>query len=119
MTTGQYKYDFKADMPTGVDWNDYFKEFNRYFADEMAKSTALPDGLHVGKIFSIGVADGHAYYEIVKILKTSVRIICRDDLCPDKWQDHHFGGGGTFSKRDVARYVGFEDGMRKIFGTKK
>ena len=99
---GKYKYDFYAeDFPKGVDWDDYFAEFDKFFQDEMDKSKALPKGLQVGKIFSIGVADGSAYYEITKIFKARVHLKWRRELCPDHYMDHHFCQGGSFEKWDV------------------
>lgn len=117
--TKKYKYDFtQDDMPPGADWKDYFNEFDRYFDDEYAKSKALPDGLHVGKLFHIGVADGYAYYEVSKIFKTKVRLIWRRDLCPDRYADHHFQGGGSFDRGEVERYVLMQDSINKLFGKK-
>ena len=108
------KYDFNSDeMPD--DWNDYFKEFNKYFDQEMGKSKALPKGLQIGKIFSISVADGYAYYEISKIFKTRVHLKWRRDLCPDHYSDHHFGHGGSFDRQDVERYVIMGDSLTKLF----
>ena len=68
--------------------------------------------------FRIGVADGYAYYEVEKVFKTRVRLKWRKDLCLDGYSDHHFCGGGSFSRADVERYISYEEGMAKIFSKK-
>lgn len=107
-------YDFSKDNMTD-DWKEQFKAFDFYFAHEMGKSKALPKGLQVGKIFSIGVADGFAYYEVSKIFKTRVHLIWRKDLCPDNYSDHHFRDGGSFDRWEVEEYINRTDALAKIF----
>ena len=116
MAKKKYKYDFtKDEYPSDVDWKDYNKEFDRYFADEMAKSKALSEGIRIGKIFDIVVADGYAYYEISKVFKTKVHLKWRRDLCPDRYMDHHFRDGGSFDRQDVEGYIERQEAMFKIF----
>jgi len=72
----------------------------------------------VGRKFGIPVADGKAWYQVVKESKTRLTI----QLCTglgDDYADHHFRGGGSFSRVDVMRYINFEEGMRKLFGREK
>jgi len=111
----KYKYDFSTgDLPSNQkEWNDYFEEYDKYQNDEFAKVANLPDGLHVGKMFSISVADGEAWYQITKILKTKVQLKWRKDLCPDQYADHHFFHGGSFDKNDVERYIHIQDGSKE------
>ena len=75
-------------------YEKHLKHFNR----EMAKSEALPKGLQVGKIFQIHVADGYAFYEIVRINKKTVRIKWRRDLCLDEYQYYGWGEGCSVDK---------------------
>jgi len=100
-------------------WREYIRPFNEYFKQQMAVSDNLPDGLHVGKIFSTNVADGAAYYQIEKLYKNLVQLVWRWELSLDKYADRHFGKGGIFSKSDVEKYVSQEDTLKRVFGGKK
>lgn len=76
--------------------DDYFDKFDKHFEEEIAKSDTLPKGLVPGKIFQIGVADGYAYYEVVKVNKKTVKIKWKKDLCCDEYQYYGWGVGGSF-----------------------
>ena len=84
-------------------------EHHQYIEDEFKKafelSARLPKGVHKGKLFSIGVADGRAWYAITKVNKKTCRVEWRG-FCPDRYTDHHFGWGcRNFPIEDVERYV--------------
>jgi len=93
---------------------DWLKEYEARFEAAMAKSDALPDGLHVGKIVSTRVADGHAYYQIVKVNKKSVRVIWRRDLALDGWKDAVLQDGGSFEKSRIEPMVRLGDYWRRL-----
>ena len=94
--------------------DDYFEKFDKHFNAEMAKSTALGPGLVLGKIFSIGVADGYAYYEVVRVNKKTVRIKWRKDLCLDDYQYFGWGEGGLVDIGLIEQRVRGMDNMAML-----
>jgi len=117
------KYNFNnsdsIDYGKIEDWKDFRKQRDKWFDEQMAVSNSLPDGLQVGKIFTMSVADGYAYYEVVKINKTTVRIKWRKELCPDHYSDMILGHGGSFQKRIIEPIINMQDGWKKIMVGKK
>lgn len=101
------------------DMEKAWKEEEKHFEVEIAKSNALPEGVVVGKLVNTPVADGYAWYEVVKVGKKTVKLKWRPDLCPDKWRDAVLGEGGSFPLQSIARIVNFREGMRKLFSQKK
>lgn len=97
-------------------------EYESYIQTELQKaqelSDSLPDGVHKGSLFSVGVADGAAYYVVTKVNKKTCTIEWRG-FGGDRYYDHYFRSGGKFPIEDIARYVGFERGMKSIFGNSK
>lgn len=98
---------------------DFGNEFDIWMDAESEKankiSDALPAGVHKGAIFSIGVADGGASYEVVKVNKTTCDVEWRGYHNLDRYTDHHFGWGGRFPIADVERYVGRKRDLDAIF----
>ena len=96
------RYNFKTDEFEGAD------EFHQYVAAEFKKAKALsdslPDGVHVGAMFGLGIGDGTAWYVVTKISKRTCRVEWRG-FCVDRYYDHHFRGGGTFAIAEVAEYI--------------
>lgn len=93
-------------------------EYYQYIQDEYRKareiSDALPDGLHVGAMFSVGVADGEAFYVVTRVTKTTASVQWRG-FNPDRYTDHYFGWGKTLPREDVERYVEQERALAKLF----
>lgn len=81
-------------------------EFAKYVDDqyELAKkfSDSLPEGISVGKLFSVGVADGSAWYVVTKVTKSSAKVEWRG-FCPDRYMDQVIGSGGTFPLATLRR----------------
>jgi len=111
--------DDERDYSLIDDWREETQAFTFYFAAEIEKAKGLGEGLVKGKIFSMPVADGSAYYEVTKVLKTRVHIKCRMDLCPDHYTDYFLGGGGSFPRHMIEPVIEAEEGMAKIFAGKK
>ena len=93
-------------------------EYHQYLEDEYHKAKdfaeSRPDGLHVGKLLSVPVGDGCAFYVVTKVNKKTVDIEWRG-FSPDRWIDFRFGMGGR-EKRDVIEaLVRREDAYRRIF----
>jgi hypothetical protein len=99
---------------TMTKWHEEMEKFDKHFSAEMVKSKALK-GLQIGKIFSVGVADGYAYYEIVKINKRTVQLRWRKDLCLDEYMDRILGEGGSFSRNIIESIIVGEDKLAEIF----
>jgi hypothetical protein len=86
-----------------------FEEYNKIFKEAMDKSRALGKGIQVGKIFGISVADGKAWYEIVKIGKKTVKVKWRKDLTLDGYKDWNLGEGGTVKISVVSPIINWDD----------
>lgn len=89
------------------------------YAEAEKVHDALPDDgkVHKGHLFSIGVADGSAWYIVTKANKVTCDVEWRGFGC-DRYYDHHFGGGGRFQNADVLRYVRMHSGMKTLFSKK-
>ena len=101
----------------GGNFDEYapYKYAEEKFQEALVISQALPKGLHVGKLFRMGVADGYACYVVTKVNKTMAEVEWRG-YAPDKYYDQVLGGGGTFPKKIISRLVEGEEMMNDIFG---
>lgn len=99
-------------------WGEYDKYLRQQYSEAQKISDALPDGVHVGALFNIGVADGYAWYVVTKVNKQTCRVEWRG-FGADRYTDHHFGWGGTFPIRDIARYVQRVRAAARLFGPKR
>lgn len=97
-------------------------ELRQHVQAELKKAVeaneAVTDGVGVGSMFRVGVADGYASYVVTKVNKKTCKVEWRG-FGADRYTDHHFGYGGTFKLDDVARYVEGERTMNRIFSKKK
>jgi hypothetical protein len=97
---GEYVY-VKGELGGG--FNDEFqKHVDAAYkaADNLSKS--LPEGILVGKLFSVGVADGSAWYVVTKVGKTTAKVEWRG-FCSDRYSDQVIGMGGTFPLTTLKR----------------
>lgn len=108
------RYDFGNDMFVGSD--EYHTYVQQQYKAAKQRSESL-EGVQRGKLFSIGVADGRAWYMITKVGRSKCTVEWRG-FALDRYYDHHFQSGGQFPINDIARYVARADGMRKLFGKK-
>ena len=81
------------------------KEQQRKTDAAVEESKKLPKGICVGKLFTVPVADGCAFYEVMSIGKLMVNIIWRPDLHPDQYRDLVLGDGGKFPKVTIERII--------------
>jgi hypothetical protein len=112
---------FVEDIPYDYD-NEQFTAHRAYIEEEFQKaqklSASLGEGIHKGKMFSIGVADGMAHYVITKVNKKSCSVEWRG-FCLDGYTDHYFGyGRDRVPFEDVEHYVGWSDSLKKLFAKK-
>lgn len=103
------EYDFKRGC-----FKDELSEFvNDAYKAADKLSNSLPEGIRVGKLFSVGVADGSAWYVVTKVGKTTAKIEWRG-FCPDRYTDQVLGLGGTFPL-SVLKRLGV--GRKPLFGS--
>jgi len=91
-------------------------EFGRYVAKEYRKAQEISKnatGL-VGKMFSVGVADGCAYYVVVKENKKSLKIEWRG-FQGDRYTDAMMQWGGTFPKDRIEQLIRRQEGLAALF----
>jgi len=88
------RYDFKTGEWSGQD------EFHAFITSEHKKavelSDSLPEGVFVGKAFSVGVGDGSAWYVVTKVGKRKCSVEWRG-FCPDRYFAPVLGSGGSFA----------------------
>ena len=108
----------KPEYSDTLNGKEYIEQWDLWFNEQMAASNALPDGLQVGKIFSTQVADGYAYYEIVRVNKQTVRLKWRKELSPDGWNDAVLGQGGSFPKHSIEHIIDSADAWKRILSKK-
>jgi hypothetical protein len=109
------RFDAKLQKSVGGDVVEQYMA--REYEKARALSASLPqDGrVRPGALFDIVVADGRASYVVVSVGARTCKVEWRG-FQGDRYTDHHFGWGGSFPVRDVARYVAQAQAMRSIFG---
>jgi hypothetical protein len=104
------------EIPFGDDRNP--DEFTKFVEEAEAKakmtSDDLGDVVAPGKLFTIGVGDGHAPYVITAVTPRTCKIEWRG-FSPDRYSDQIFGFGGTFPKSIVAPFIHRQCAMKRIF----
>lgn len=108
---GYGKFDFK----TGTWSDEYSQHVDAEFKKAQKLSDGLPPGVHKGTLFSIGVADGYAWYVVTKVNKKTCDVEWRG-FCPDHYRDHYFGlGRKRVPLKDVEPYVRHKKALRDMF----
>ena len=110
--------DIDMGTPPFYDWhtNEWSggSELDQFVFAEWDKQKEISDkidGVKIGKLFSVGVADGYAYYVVTKVNKKTCDISWRG-FSLDRYTDRHFGWGGRFNIEEIERFVGMEDFFR-------
>jgi len=94
-------------------------EFAQYILDQFNKTKETSEkatGLK-GKMFSINVADGYAYYVVVKENKKTVKVEWRG-FCLDRYTDQIMGWECTVDKSRIADIVRREEGFKALLAKK-
>ena len=89
-----------------IDWDNFF-ELSKQAGEKLRQhNEKLGKGIVVGKIFQIPVADGHAFYKVVKIFKKVVKVkwVKNNYLNPDQYVDLVLGYEGTI-KRPILELI--------------
>ena len=92
-------------------------ELQQYVSAEFAKAQAVAakvQGVVPGAMFRLGVADGLAFYVVVSVRGSKAEVEWRG-FGADRYFDHHFKMGGTFSVKELGEYVLREQKMREVF----
>jgi len=110
---GLPSYDMKTqNIVPGDEYGEYVqREYNKAVHKSMRS-----EGLE-NKLFSVGVADGSAYYVVVRENKKTVRVQWRG-FCPDRYTDAVLGWECTVEKERIADMIRREEGMRELFAKK-
>lgn len=98
-------------------------ELSLYVSDELDKAQKLSDSkktFQPGKMFTVGVADGSAFYVVTYVDwgKKTCQVEWRG-FCPDRYTCQILGWGGTFPVSAIKPQVDRADGLKAIFGAKK
>lgn len=84
-------------------------EYHTYVQNELKKALEISEkagpGLQVGKLFSVGVADGAAWYVVTQVNKRNCNIEWRGFDC-DRYRDQVLGWGGNIPKKNIESLVG-------------
>jgi hypothetical protein len=100
----------------GGSFDDEFAKFvDASYKAAVKLSDSLGKGIAVGKLITIGVADGMAAYVVTKVTKSTVTVGWRG-FCPDRYTDQVLGAGGSFPRRSIEPLVRRHDGLKAIFG---
>ncbi len=100
-------YDMNTGYITkGGDKYDHFVNAAHMQAD--ADDKAAGKGVKVGRMFTLGVADGRAYYVVVKVGPKTCKVEWRG-FCLDRYVDQVLGYGKTLPAKDVAQWVNRAD----------
>lgn len=97
-----------VDVPRGTPETRYRDEADLWVEAQLAEAEARSDaidGLGVGKMFTVGVADGCAFYVVTKVNKKTVDVEWRG-YHPDRWTDQMMGFGGRFPRENIERFTG-------------
>lgn len=65
-------------------------DLNAKLASERGRDTVAP-----GRLLTVPVGDGRAWYVVTRVSRKSARIEWRG-FAPDRWRDNRFGFGGSF-----------------------
>ncbi len=93
-------------------------EYDRFVRAEYDRAQALSDSLGEtlapGKLFSIGVADGQAWYVVTKVTPKTCTVEWRG-FCADRYTDQVLGWEGTFPRRVIEPLAIRQHRLRSIF----
>lgn len=95
-----------------------FEEIDKICTEELEKAQKKADsveGIKAGAMFTIGVADGCAFYVVTRVSGKTCFVEWRG-FGGDRYYDHHFGSGGKFPVKEIERYVRVRQGLKKLFG---
>lgn len=93
-------------------WNKNFQKL------EKQDKEARDKGILVGRFIQESIADGYAYYQIVKENKATVKIQVVTDI-GDDWSVPYWGKSTTIPKSYALKSLFLKDKTEALFGGKK
>ena len=98
-----------------MDTAELLKMWDRKFQEIKHKDeTAKRNNKLVGRYIRMPVADGHAFYEIVRENRHTVRIEHISGL-GDDWKVSYWGDRATIRKDFALENIGFRDRLAEVF----
>lgn len=98
---------------------DIIEKWNANFrALEAEDAEARRNGTLVGRYIKEPIADGYAFYKIVKENKATVKIQVVTDI-GDDWRVPYWGNSTTIPKSYAIKSIGMEDKLAELFSRKK
>jgi len=92
-----------------------FEEWDKNYDKMVAKDKkARKKGKLVGRYMREPIADGYAYYEIIKENKKTLRLKVIVGL-GDDWRVPYWGDEANVDKNYVVDLIAFEDRLEKLF----
>ena len=94
-------------------------EFDNFVTAEFekAKEKSKKAKTLKNKMFNVNVADGRAYYVVVRENKKTVYVEWRG-FCPDRWVDQLLGYEGAVDKNKVTDLIHRQEGLAALFSGK-
>lgn len=99
---GHYDFKLGANAEVLIGGDEYHQFVNQKYVEAKKLSDSLGEGILVGKLFSVGVADGSAWYVVTKVGKSTAKVEWRG-FCPDRYTDQVIGIGGSFPLATLKR----------------
>ena len=93
---------------------NWLEDYNKKLDEMLSASDALGEGVVKGKIFSVPVADGCAYYKVVRVNKKSAKVEWVEELALDGYTDFMIGMGGTLPMDKIASTLAYQENIRRI-----
>ena len=95
--------------------SELFEEWDKNYDKMVAKDKkARKKGKLVGRYMREPIADGYAYYEIIKENKKTLRLKVIVGL-GDDWRVPYWGDEANVDKNYVVDLIAFEDRLEKLF----
>lgn len=97
-----------------------YNRYDDYLRRKMDYAASLPE-FGIGKMFSVVVADGKAFYEVIAVTDTTatVEIVWPEDEADDDivgdYVDPFIGAGGTFERERIEALTARCDTIARIF----
>ena len=112
----KYKQNFKTDV--FADWQEarVNSEHNFNVLEGIDKEQR-DKGLLLWRNFRRNVADGYAYYQIVKVTKKTATIVVCRGICLDEWTDNMLGEECELPIKIVSDLIEQKDAMNRLFGS--
>jgi hypothetical protein len=110
----KYKQHFKTE---DIDWQEaHVNSKHNYDVLEGIDKAQRDKGELLWRNFRRNVADGYAYYQVVRVTKKSAIVeVCRG-VCLDEWTDNMLGYECELPIKIVQDLIHQKDAMNKLFG---